>query len=142
VEHRDDRFTAIEYRYANYTVYDREGDKIGKVDDIFVDETDQPEYIGVKMGFLGLSSTLIPWQLCRIDEGDHRIEISAERIRPRTGLPSTTTRRSRRISKSGYAATTGFRRPGPAPSVGHTARIMTPRRARAMGRASVRLAQA
>lgn len=32
----DDRFTAIEDRYANYTVCDRDGDKIGKVDDIFV----------------------------------------------------------------------------------------------------------
>ena len=69
VERCDDGFTAIEDRYADYTVYDRDGDKVGKVDDIFVDETDQPEYIGVKMGFLGLSSTLIPWELCRTDEG-------------------------------------------------------------------------
>jgi hypothetical protein len=40
VEQRDDRFMAIEDRYADYTVYDRNGDKIGKVDDIFVDESD------------------------------------------------------------------------------------------------------
>jgi uncharacterized protein (TIGR02271 family) len=78
VEQRDDRFMAIEDRYADYTVYDRDGDKIGKVDDIFVDESDQPEYIGVKMGLLGLSSTLIPWELCRIDERDRRIEVSVD----------------------------------------------------------------
>ena len=52
MEQRDDRFMAIEDRYADYTVYDRDGDKIGKVDDIFVDETDQPEYLGVKRAFL------------------------------------------------------------------------------------------
>ena len=79
MEQRDDRFTAIEDRYADYTVYDRDGDKIGKVDDLFIDETDQPEYIGVKMGFLGLRSTLIPWELCRIDEGDRRIEVSIDK---------------------------------------------------------------
>jgi len=60
-EARSDRFTAIEDRFAGYEVYDRSGSKIGKVDDLFVDESDQPEYIGVKMGFLGTSSTLIPW---------------------------------------------------------------------------------
>jgi uncharacterized protein (TIGR02271 family) len=78
VEQRDDRFMAIEDRYADYTVYDRDGDKIGKIDEIFVDESDQPEYIGVKMGLLGLSSTLIPWELCRIDERDRRIEVSMD----------------------------------------------------------------
>jgi sporulation protein YlmC with PRC-barrel domain len=41
----------IEDRIADYNVYDRDGDKIGKVDDIFVDETDQPKYIGLKMAF-------------------------------------------------------------------------------------------
>ncbi len=62
MEERSDRFTAIEDRFAGYTVYDQAGEKIGKVDDLFVDESDQPEYIGVKMGFLGTSSTLIPWE--------------------------------------------------------------------------------
>ena len=62
MEERSDRFTAIEDRFAGYEVYDSSGEKIGKVDDLFVDENDQPEYIGVKMGFLGTSSTLIPWE--------------------------------------------------------------------------------
>jgi hypothetical protein len=52
-EERTDRFTAMEDRFAGYEVYDPAGEKIGKVDDLFVDETDQPEYIGVKMGFPG-----------------------------------------------------------------------------------------
>ena len=55
-EERNDRFTALEERFAGYEVYDPTGSKIGKVDDLFVDESDQPEYIGVKMGFLGARS--------------------------------------------------------------------------------------
>ena len=62
MEERTDRFTAIEDRFAGYTVYDPAGEKIGKVDDLFLDETDQSEYVGVKMGFLGTKSTLIPWE--------------------------------------------------------------------------------
>jgi uncharacterized protein (TIGR02271 family) len=78
-EERDDRFTAIEDRFAGYTVYDRGGDKIGKVDDLFVDEADQPEYIGVKMGFLGMSSTLIPMELARVNDERQLIEVAADK---------------------------------------------------------------
>jgi uncharacterized protein (TIGR02271 family) len=41
MEQRSDRFTAIEDQYAGYEVYDRNGEKIGKVDDLFVDENDR-----------------------------------------------------------------------------------------------------
>ena len=76
MESRTDRFTALEDQYAGYEVYDPNGEKIGKVDDLFVDENDQPEYIGVKMGFLGTRSTLLPWELATVDEQGHRIEVS------------------------------------------------------------------
>ncbi len=35
-------FMAIEDRFAGYQVHDRSGSKIGKVDDLFVDESGQP----------------------------------------------------------------------------------------------------
>src|SRR5918994_7835764 len=86
MEQRNDRFTAIEDQYADYTVYDRNGDKIGKVDDLFVDENDQPEYVGVKMGFLGLEGTsLIPIELARVDENDRRIEVSVDKAQVKEG---------------------------------------------------------
>jgi uncharacterized protein (TIGR02271 family) len=85
MEQRSDRFTAIEDQYADYTVYDRNGEKIGKVDDLFVDENDQPEYIGVKMGLLGTRSTLIPWEVARVDENDHRIEVSVDKATAKDG---------------------------------------------------------
>ena len=76
MEERSDRFTAIEDQYAGYTVYDPDGDKIGKVDDLFVDENDQPEYIGVKMGLLGTRSTLIPWQMVEVREEESTLIVS------------------------------------------------------------------
>src|SRR5829696_2513570 len=79
-EQRSDKFTAIEDRYAGYEVYDRNGEKIGKVDDLFVDENDQPEYLGVKMGFFGLEGTgLIPWEAARVDQSARRIEVSVDK---------------------------------------------------------------
>src|SRR5215210_6690093 len=76
MEERSDRFTAIEDQYAGYTVVDEGGSKIGKVDDLFLDENDQPEYFGVKMGFLGTSSTLIPADITTINNEQGFIEVS------------------------------------------------------------------
>src|ERR687897_562959 len=75
-EHRSDRFTAVEDQYAGYTVVDPSGEKIGKVDDLFLDENDQPEYFGVKIGFLGTSSTLIPVDITTTDHERGIIEVS------------------------------------------------------------------
>src|SRR5215203_930309 len=71
-EQRTDGFTAIEDRFASYAVYDPAGQKIGKVDDLFVDQADEPEYIGVKMGFLGTRSTLIPWDAVSTTDDEGR----------------------------------------------------------------------
>src|SRR5829696_7265251 len=85
-EQRSDRFQAIEDQYEGYEVYDRNGEKIGKVDDLFVDESDQPEYLGVKMGFLGLEGTsLIPWELTRVNEDGHRVEVSVDKAQVKEG---------------------------------------------------------
>jgi hypothetical protein len=72
----EERLRELEDKYEGYTVYDNSGDKIGKVDDLFVDESDREEYIGVKLGFLGRKSTLIPTEIVRVNEGDKAIEVS------------------------------------------------------------------
>jgi uncharacterized protein (TIGR02271 family) len=84
-EERSDRFMALEDRYAGYTVYDRDYEKIGKVDDLFVDENDSPEYIGVKMGFLGTRSTLIPFEVARVNDERQVIEISTNKETVKNG---------------------------------------------------------
>ena len=75
----------IEDRFAGYEVYDPTGSKIGKVDDLFVDEGDQPEYLGVKMGLLGTKSTLIPWELVEVREGEGRIIAALDKDRVKDG---------------------------------------------------------
>jgi uncharacterized protein (TIGR02271 family) len=85
-EGRSDRFTALEDRFAGYEVYDEAGEKIGKVDDLFVDETDSPEYIGVKMGFLGMSSTLIPWEaVSSTDDEGKAITVATDKATTKNG---------------------------------------------------------
>lgn len=80
-EDRTDRYTATEDLYTGYTVYDMNYEKIGKVDDLFIDESDRPEYIGVKMGFLGLKSTLIPVDITRVNERRQLIEVAEPKDR-------------------------------------------------------------
>ena len=84
-ENRDDRFAELGEQYAGYAVYDRQGEKIGNVDDIFLDENDQPEYIGVKMRFLGTKSTLIPVEVVRVDQQRSRIEVSVDKATAKDG---------------------------------------------------------
>jgi uncharacterized protein (TIGR02271 family) len=78
-EERSDGFTALEDRFAGYEVYDQDYEKIGKVDDLFVDENDNPEYIGVKMGFLGTRSTLIPLDMVRVNDERHLMQVAADK---------------------------------------------------------------
>src|ERR687889_42145 len=124
----EDRLRELEEKYEDYKVYDNQGEKIGKVDDLFVDETDREEYIGVKLGFLGMKSTLIPMDIVRVNEGDRAIEVSEskdhvkdapsfdddeditpeyeERIRSHFGLGSQASSGSRG-SYAGYSGTEG-----------------------------------
>jgi PRC-barrel domain len=83
---RTDKFTEeVAHRFAGYTVYDRSYEKMGNVDDLFLDESDQPEYIGVKMGFLGTRTTLIPVQMARVNDARQVIEVAADKERLKIG---------------------------------------------------------
>jgi uncharacterized protein (TIGR02271 family) len=71
---------AYEERYADYEVYDRGGERLGKVDTLFLDEDDRPEYLGVKMGLLGTRSTLLPWAaVTREDQEGRRLEVAVDK---------------------------------------------------------------
>jgi sporulation protein YlmC with PRC-barrel domain len=72
----EERLRELEEKYEGYRVYDNRGEKVGKVDDLFIDEADREQYIGVKMGFLGRKSTLIPMDIVRVNEADKAIEVS------------------------------------------------------------------
>ena len=76
---RGDRSTQAEHSFAGYQVYDMHYEKIGKVDDLFVDESDRPEYIGVKTGLLGTKTTLIPIDLVRVNDKRQLVEVAADK---------------------------------------------------------------
>jgi hypothetical protein len=78
-EERGDRSINFGNDFADYTVYDIDYEKIGKVDDVFVDESDQPCYIGVKMGFLDIRLTLIPVKLIRVNDRRRLVEVAASK---------------------------------------------------------------
>lgn len=56
--------------YQGYKVYDRDGEKLGKVEYTVLDESEQPQYLGVKTGFFGTKTTLIPEELIRLDDNN------------------------------------------------------------------------
>jgi hypothetical protein len=53
---------------AGYAVCDPQGQRIGRIERIFLNGRGEPEYIKVKMGFLGFKSVLIPVQSVATDE--------------------------------------------------------------------------
>jgi hypothetical protein len=62
-----------------YAVYDSRYERIGKVDDVLIDELDRATYVGVKMGFFGTNSTLIPVELIRVNDKRRLIEIAEDK---------------------------------------------------------------
>jgi uncharacterized protein (TIGR02271 family) len=78
-EERTNSFTDLEGRFAGYEVYDQNYEKIGKVDHLFVDESDNLEYIGVKMGFLGTRSTLIPMDMVRVNDERRLMQVAVDK---------------------------------------------------------------
>ncbi|MBA2441205.1 MAG: PRC-barrel domain-containing protein [Rubrobacter sp.] len=75
----EDRARELEEKYQGYKVNDNEGRKIGKVDDLFIDENDREEYLGVNIGFLSSKSVLIPIELTTVDHESSTIEVSASK---------------------------------------------------------------
>ncbi len=60
--------TATTEEYAGYTACDPRGQKIGRIERIFLNGRGEPEYIKVKMGFFVIKSVLIPAQSVVTDE--------------------------------------------------------------------------
>ncbi len=75
-EQRDERSAMPEQRYSGYQVYDQDGERIGKLDDLFVDEEDNPEYVGVRTEPLGTRSALIPADVVAVEDRLRRMVVS------------------------------------------------------------------
>jgi hypothetical protein len=73
-----DPFARLKSSSEEYSVYDNHYERIGRVDDVFIDERDAVSYIGVKMGFFGTNSTLVPVEIVRVNDKRRLIEVDEE----------------------------------------------------------------
>ena len=73
-----DPFAALKDGSEEYHVYDKHYERIGRVDDVFIDERDAVSYVGVKMGFFGTNSTLVPVEIVRVNDLRRLIEVDED----------------------------------------------------------------
>jgi uncharacterized protein (TIGR02271 family) len=81
----EELFGTPEERYANYEIYDQDGEKIGPLNDLFVGENDEPEYVGVGTGSPDNRSVLVPSEAVTVDDRLRRMVISHPRSVVETG---------------------------------------------------------
>jgi len=70
-----DPFAGLKEAKDEYHVYDSHYERIGRVDDLLVDEADRVLYVGVKMGLFGSNSTIVPVEAIRVNDKRQLIEI-------------------------------------------------------------------
>ncbi len=74
-----DPFAELKISAEEYTVYDSHYERIGRVNDVFLDEQDRVTHIGVQTGLFGTNSTLIPVEILRVNDRQRLIEVAAAR---------------------------------------------------------------
>lgn len=68
---------------------DRDGDKIGKLEDVYVDvETDEPQFGTVKEGIIGRHLTFVPLGGVTIGPDDLQVAVSKEQVRDAPNIGS------------------------------------------------------
>jgi uncharacterized protein (TIGR02271 family) len=66
-----------EERYAGYEIYSQDGERLGKLDALFVDENDNPEYVGVRIDPSGPTSfVLVPAEVITVEDAVRRMVVS------------------------------------------------------------------
>ena len=61
---------------------DRDGDKIGKLQDVYVDvETDEPQFGTVKEGFIGRHLTFVPLAGLQIGTDDLQVTVTKDQVK-------------------------------------------------------------
>ena len=66
-------------RFIDYTVVDRDDDKIGTVDAVWEDHTGQPSYLAVRTGWLGMGKAhVIPAEAAQVNEQRRKIRVPYE----------------------------------------------------------------
>jgi hypothetical protein len=66
--HASGASSASSKRATGYAVFDPLGQKIGRVEEVFVNWDGEPGYIRIRIGFLFTSTVLIPVQFVETDD--------------------------------------------------------------------------
>lgn len=70
-------------------VYSADGEKIGKVEDIYLDDaTGRPEWIGIGTGFLGGKRLLVPTAAARLDKDGFYVGYDKKTVKETPGIAS------------------------------------------------------
>ena len=78
----DDQAKANVAEWHGKTLIDRKGEKIGKLQDVYVDvETDEPQFGTVKEGFIDRHLTFVPLDDIQIGPDDLRVAVTKEQVR-------------------------------------------------------------
>ncbi len=80
-EHQDPSRWAVAEWHGKMLV-DRNGEKIGKLQDVYVDvETDEPQFGTVKEGFIGRHLTFVPLGGIRIGPDDLQVAVTKDQVK-------------------------------------------------------------
>jgi uncharacterized protein YrrD len=67
---------------AEFNVADWHGEKIGKLQDVYVDvETDEPQFATVKEGFIGRHLTFVPLGAIKVGPDGLQVGVSSEQVK-------------------------------------------------------------
>jgi sporulation protein YlmC with PRC-barrel domain len=70
------------YDFRGRTLIDRDGDKIGKIDDVYTDRQDgQPQWALVNTGLFGAKKTFVPLHAFQLVGEDVRVPLEKGRVK-------------------------------------------------------------
>lgn len=108
--------STTEGRFIDYAVVDRNEDKIGTVESVWLDHSSQPAYLSVRTGWLGMGRThVIPAQRAEVSESRQQIRVpyTKEQIKDAPDYDSQAQLQSADEDRIGtYYGGHGFRREG------------------------------
>ena len=74
-------------QYVGATAYDVSGEKIGKIDKLFVDDKSRaPRWALVRTGFLGMSHSVVPLAGSRLGDGAVSLTVDKEAVKNAPGV--------------------------------------------------------
>lgn len=105
-----------EGRYIDYTVVDSNNDKVGTVESVWLDRNNEPAYLSVRTGWLGMGrSYVIPAQNAHVSESRRHIKVpyTMEHLRGAPDFDSSASLQQTDEDRIGsYYGNYGFRREG------------------------------